>query len=72
MIHNKCWKIGSLFPKSTEDFSIELRLELYELIRNFVNNENIAVMHIDENSEQLTQDQVIERLTGGQLSMLIV
>ena len=26
-------------------------------------------MHIDENGEQVTQAQVIERLTGGQLSM---
>ena len=26
-------------------------------------------MHIDEKGEQLTQEQVIERLTGGQLSM---
>ncbi len=29
-------------------------------------------MHIDENGEQLTQEQVVERLTGGQLSMFIV
>ena len=31
--------------------------------------QNIPVIHIDENSEQVTQEQVIERLTGGQLSM---
>ena len=31
--------------------------------------ENIPVIHIDENDEQLTQEAVVERLTGGQLSM---
>ena len=40
-----------------------------KLIGTTLTNENIAVLHIDENGEQLTQDQVIERLTGGQLSM---
>ena len=40
-----------------------------KLIGATLTNENISVMHIDENSEQLTQAQVIERLTGGQLSM---
>ena len=43
-----------------------------KLIGATLTNENIAVMHIDETGEQLTQDQVIERLTGGQVSMLIV
>lgn len=31
--------------------------------------ESIPVIHIDENGEHVTQTQVIERLTGGQLSM---
>ena len=40
-----------------------------KLIGATLTNENVAVIHIDENDEQLTQRQVIERLTGGQLSM---
>ena len=40
-----------------------------KLIGVTLTNENIAVMHIDENGEQLTQAEVVERLTGGQLSM---
>ena len=40
-----------------------------KLIGVTLTNEDIAVMHIDENSEHLTQEQVIERLTGGQLSI---
>ncbi len=40
-----------------------------KLIGATLANENIAVLHIDENGEQLTQVQVIERLTGGQLSV---
>ena len=40
-----------------------------KLIGATLMDEHIAVMHIDENGEQLTQAQVIERLTGGQLSM---
>ena len=31
--------------------------------------QDIPVIHIDENDEQVTQAEVIERLTGGQLSM---
>ena len=31
--------------------------------------QNIPVIHIDENDKHLTQEQIIERLTGGQLSM---
>ncbi len=31
--------------------------------------QDISVIHIDENDEQVTQAKVIERLTGGQLSM---
>ena len=40
-----------------------------KLIGASLTQENVAVIHIDENDEQLTQLQVIERLTGGQLSM---
>ena len=40
-----------------------------KLIGATLTHENIAVMHIDENGEQLTQEQVVERLKGGQLSM---
>ena len=40
-----------------------------KLIGATLTHENITVMHIDENGEQLTQAQVVERLTGGQLSM---
>ncbi len=40
-----------------------------KLIGATLTNEDIPVVHIDENDEQLTQAQVIERLTGGQLSM---
>ena len=31
--------------------------------------QDIPVIHIDENGEQVPQEKVIERLTGGQLSM---
>ena len=37
-----------------------------KLIGTTLTKENIPVIHIDENDEQLTQTQVIERLTGGQ------
>ena len=40
-----------------------------KLIGATLTNENITVVHIDENDEQMTQAQVVERLTGGQLSM---
>ena len=40
-----------------------------KLIGATLTNENIPVIHIDENDEQLTQAEVVERLTGGQLSM---
>ena len=40
-----------------------------KLIGATLTQENISVLHIDENDAQLTQVQVIERLTGGQLSM---
>ena len=37
-----------------------------KLIGATLANEDISVIHIDENDAQLTQEQVIERLTGGQ------
>ena len=32
-------------------------------------SEDLPVVHIDENTELKTQEQIIERITGGQLSM---
>ena len=40
-----------------------------KLIGATLTRQNIPVIHIDENGEQVTQEQVVERLTGGQLSM---
>lgn len=40
-----------------------------KLIGTTLTTQNIPVIHIDENSEQMTQEQIIDRLTGGQLSM---
>ena len=40
-----------------------------KLVGATLTTQNIPVIHIDENNEQLTQEQVIERLTGGQLSL---
>ena len=40
-----------------------------KLIGATLTKNNIPVIHIDENGEQLTQEKVIDRLTGGQLSM---
>ena len=40
-----------------------------KLIGATLTSENIAVLHIDENGEQVTQAEVVEQLTGGQLSM---
>ena len=40
-----------------------------KLIGTTLMKDNIPIIHIDENGEQLTQEQVIERLTGGQLSL---
>ena len=40
-----------------------------KLIGTTLTTQDIPVVHIDENNEQVTQEQVIERLTGGQLSM---
>ena len=40
-----------------------------KLIAATLITQDIPVIHIDENDEQVTQAKVIERLTGGQLSM---
>lgn len=40
-----------------------------KLIGTTLTTQNIRVIHIDENGEQMTQEQIIDRLTGGQLSM---
>lgn len=40
-----------------------------KLIGATLTTQDIPVVHIDENDEQVTQAQVIERLTGGQLSI---
>ena len=40
-----------------------------KLIGTTLTTQNIPVIHIDENGEQMAQEQIIDRLTGGQLSM---
>ncbi len=40
-----------------------------KLIGATLTTQDIPVIHIDENDVQVTQEQVVERLTGGQLSM---
>ena len=40
-----------------------------KLIGVTLTTQDIPVIHIDENDEQVTQEQAVERLTGGQLSM---
>ena len=40
-----------------------------KLIAATLTTQNIPVIHIDENSQQLTQQEIVERLTGGQLSL---
>ena len=40
-----------------------------KLIGTTLTTQDIPIIHIDENGEQLTQEQVIDRLTGEQLSM---
>ena len=40
-----------------------------KLIGATLTTQNIPIIHIDENDKHLTQEQIIERLTGGQLSM---
>ena len=40
-----------------------------KLIGVTLTTEDLPVIHIDENSEQMTQEQVIERITGGQMNL---
>lgn len=40
-----------------------------KLIGTTLAEQNVPLIHIDEKGEFVTQEQVIERLTGGQLSM---
>ncbi|MCY3742452.1 MAG: DUF488 domain-containing protein [Candidatus Poribacteria bacterium] len=40
-----------------------------KLIGVTLTRQNIPVIHIDENGAPVTQEKVVERLTGGQLSM---
>ena len=40
-----------------------------KLIGATLTTQEIPVIHIDENDTQVTQENVVERLTGGQLSM---
>ena len=40
-----------------------------KLIGATLTTQEIPVIHIDENGEKVTQKQIVERLTGGQLSM---
>ena len=40
-----------------------------KLISATLTTQDLPVIHIDENSEQITQEQVIDRITGGQLNL---
>ena len=40
-----------------------------KLIGATLTTQNIPVIHIDENNAQVTQEKIIERLTGGQLPL---
>ena len=40
-----------------------------KLIGASLDDQDISLIHIDENSEQQTQEKIIERLTGGQLPL---
>ncbi len=40
-----------------------------KLIAVTLTNEDIRVVHIDENSEEMTQEQIIDRITGGQMNL---
>lgn len=39
-----------------------------KLIGATLTTQDIPVIHIDENNEKVTQENVVERLTGGQLT----
>lgn len=40
-----------------------------KLISTTLTDEDLPVVHIDENSEEMTQEQIIDRITGGQLNL---
>ncbi len=40
-----------------------------KLISTTLTTEELPVVHIDENNEERTQEQIIERITGGQMSL---
>ena len=40
-----------------------------KLISTTLTDEDLPVVHIDENSEEMTQEAVIERITGGQMNL---
>lgn len=40
-----------------------------KLIGATLTTEDLPVVHIDENNEQMTQEQIIERITGGQMNL---
>ncbi len=40
-----------------------------KLISATLTTQDLPVIHIDENSEQMTQEQIIERITGGQMDL---
>lgn len=40
-----------------------------KLVATTLVSENLPVVHIDENSEEMTQEQIIDRITGGQLNL---
>ncbi len=40
-----------------------------KLISATLTDENLPVVHIDENSEEMTQEQIIDRITGGQMNL---
>lgn len=41
----------------------------FKLVSMTLSSQDLPVVHIDENAEMKTQNQIIERITGGQLSM---
>ncbi len=40
-----------------------------KLVAATLTAENLPVIHIDENNEEMTQEQIIDRITGGQLNL---
>ena len=40
-----------------------------KLVAATLTTENLPVVHIDENNEEMTQEQIIDRITGGQMSL---